>query len=103
MERPHASIIIVVGGNERAGVVGDAVDHADLRNDVDRRRIARARASPSASSPAVSVPFLRSHSAIPRRPSSIRRRWAAVSASQALTVVPSCAAAWSIRVGEVGR
>lgn len=101
MERSHSSIV-VVDGNEGAGVVGDAVHHADLRDGVDRRRIARVRASPSASSSAVSVPFFRSHSAIPRRPASRRRRWAAVSASQALTVVPSWAAAWSIASARSG-
>jgi hypothetical protein len=101
VQGPHSAIVPVCG-DERAGVVGDTVHDARRRDELVRPRIARARASPSASSVAVSGPLSCSHSAMPRRPASIRSRCAAVSAIQALTVVPSAVAAASIASASSG-
>lgn len=98
MERPHPAIV-PLGGDERACIVGDAGHYADRRDArVGRalRSSRRAWASPSARSSVVSAPCSRSQSAIACRPASRRRRCAAVSASQALKLVPLFSAARSI-------
>lgn len=98
VQRPHTAVVALCS-HEGPSVVGNSRYHADLRDDrlgAGLPRSALARAKPSASSSGVRAPCSRSHSAMPRPPASKRRRRVAVSASQALKVVPPSAAAWSI-------
>ena len=102
VQRPHRAVV-PIGGYEGPAVVGDTA-HQDARRFAAAGRpiTVLARASPSASSSVESGPCSRSHAAIPRRPASRRSRRAAVSAIQALTVVSSAAAAWSIAAARSG-
>ncbi len=97
-------VVVVVGAAQVRRVLRGFVERPAQRLGALARQVApaRARASPSASSSGERGPCSFSQTASPRRPASRRSRCVAVSASHALKLVPSVAAALSIASASSG-